>query len=146
MSNRVYEDIVLPIIRRILTRDPTFGDLFRGASIRDLRLEKFMLEELNRRLGVNGAVVTDAYGNILEAEYCEKLEEVLKELQERNPEELEALIEEILNLYIKMRITLDPKIQRVIERYIGKKVENPFLKKTKPLPNPYFRKKLEEWR
>lgn len=127
MSNKVYEDILLPIILRKLSQDPTVGDLFRSGleevRIEDRNLERFVLQELNKRLGINGKVTTDAYGNVLEDEYCEALETTLREMQERNPEELEALLEKILQLYVKLG-------------EVG-------WKQKRAMPSPYFRTREE---
>lgn len=106
MSNRVWENILIPIVLRILSGDITVGDLFRSdredTYIKDRNLERFVLQEVNKRLGVNGKVTTDAYGNILEDEYCEALETILNEMKERSPKELETILKEILSLYVKL--------------------------------------------
>ena len=95
MSRKVIRDIVMPIIQKILNAYGVF-DSGHHIDLQDESLEGFLEEELQKRFGIIGKE-----GN------CEQLEQLLVEAKKSNPVEFELIIEQLLQKYIKLRLTIN---------------------------------------
>ena len=89
MSRIVIQDIVIPIVSRIMHEEHYFHP-FERFDIRDERLEEFLEEELRRRFGVIGA------------NGCQHLREQLEEARKNDPYSFEFLIKELVKKYVKL--------------------------------------------
>jgi len=89
MSRTVMQDIVIPIVARVLAEDRYLTPL--GAfNIRDPALEEFLEEELRRRFGVIGA------------NDCQNLREQPKEAMRNDPYAFDFVIRQLLEKYVKI--------------------------------------------
>ena len=113
MSRKVIQDIIMPIVQKLLADQ--YGGPFsdRDVNIQDKQLLEFLESQLTRMYSLAGEI----------GGRCSQLESILKELQKTNPDHLREIVERLLNLYIKLRLT-------------GTQTEDRGV-----LPNPYFGKR-----
>lgn len=123
MSNKVVEDLVLPVVMWLLQEE--YGvehrDRYHTTVVRDERLIEFFARQLVRRLSIAG----EPGGQ------CKFMDEILRELMERDYDAFVELVRSILKLYINLRKST--AMQGIAEK---KEREAP--------PNPYFVKKQKK--
>ena len=120
MSRRVIQDIVIPIVEKIMQQERYYG-AYRRPVIRDSNLEEFLEEELRRYFGVIGA------------SECQHLREQLEQAKKNDPYAFEFLIGQLLEKYVKLatKIRYAKKLRKLEEgppdRFLElRKKRNPF--------------------
>lgn len=93
MSRTIIQDIVLPIVSRIMAEEGYFSS-YRPVDIRDENLEEFLEEEMRRYFGVIGA------------NGCQHLKEQLEEAKKNDPYAFEYLLRQLLKKYVKLAVKL----------------------------------------
>ncbi len=93
MSRAIIQDIVLPIVERIIGHTNYYAT-HRTPLVRDPTLETFLEEEMRRYFGVIGA------------NDCQHLKEQLEEAYKNDPYAFEQLIENLLRKFIKLSLKI----------------------------------------
>lgn len=91
MSRQVIQDIVIPIVSRIMREQ---GYFIGQVDIRDDRLEEFLEEEMRRRFAVIGA------------NECQHLKEQLEEALKNDPYAFEFVTKQLLEKYVRLATKL----------------------------------------
>lgn len=93
MSNQVIQDIVIPIVSRMMLEEGDFGPYGRPM-VRDEQLEQFLEEEMRRMFGVIGA------------DGCQHLREQLEQARKYDPYSFEYALRQLLRKYVKIQVKL----------------------------------------
>jgi len=94
LSRIVIQDIVMPIVEKIMRELRYFSFSHSHFSIQDERLMEFLEEEMRRHFGVIGA------------NDCQHLREQLEEARKNDPDAFEFLIRILLDKYLRLAIRL----------------------------------------
>jgi hypothetical protein len=93
VSRQIIQDIVIPIVARIMADDGYMSsrEMF---DLRDPVLEEFLEEELRRRFGIVGA------------NGCQHLKEQLEQARKNDPFEFDQIVRQILEKYVKLQVKI----------------------------------------
>jgi len=117
MSNKVVEDMVLPVVIKLLRKHYSVdhSDPYHDTVYRDEALIQFFARELVKRLQIAG----EPGGQ------CKFMKRQLEELRKRSPEKFELMIKEILDLYINLRTMTT---SQAINEELGDHPPSPYFK------------------
>jgi hypothetical protein len=93
MSRTVIQDIVIPIVSRIMAEEGYSGSQM-PVEIRDESLEEFLEEEMRKYFGVIGS------------NECQHLREQLEEAKKNDPYAFEYLLKQLLKKYVKLSVEM----------------------------------------
>ena len=94
MSNGVIQDIVIPIVEKIMHEDGYLTPYHRTYAVRDEQLEQFLEEEMRRMFGVIGA------------NGCQHLKEQLEEAKKNDPYAFEYVLRLALSKYVNLQVKM----------------------------------------
>ena len=96
MSRKVIEDIVIPIVSRLMS---SYG-IYPGETldVHDKDLEEFLEQQLNEVFKPAG-----------KAGECKELERIIKEARQRDQTQFDLLIERLVHKYVKLKTALRKK-------------------------------------